>query len=460
MALSAALKVYDQKHFSILSGLGRHFSRSTLTEMKLHLRVFALLLLSLALLVSVNALKEEAEVVPIDADAGLNVKQIIQKRGYAVEEHKVTTSDRYVLTMYRLPKSYDETQRNVSAAPNKPAVYLIHGLLDSSYAYVLNFRAQSLAYILADAGYDVWLGNNRGTTWSREHLDFNPDKDDAYWDFSWDDMGRYDLPAMINYVLNVSKRPTLSYIGHSEGTTQAFVGFTYNQEVAKRVSYFGAMAPVAFLGDSESEIFNLLAHTYVDKFVTAFGVREFLMRSPLINDIVGKFACVFVDVACGTFINALTGPSVNINTTRIHVYITQTPAGTSVKNMGHYAQSIRDDTFRRYDYGCSCSKLLPISLCLSAICKNKAIYGTFEPPTYDLSKMKYPRTHFITGAQDTLATAKDLVKLRSRLPSGTIFSENNVQYGHLDYTWATNANEVIYKDMIAKMKLFEGKEYS
>ncbi|GAB9477831.1 Lysosomal acid lipase/cholesteryl ester hydrolase, partial [Globisporangium polare] len=258
----------------------------------------------------------------------------------------------------------------------------------------------------------------------------------------------YDLPAMINYVLNTSKRPTLSYIGHSEGTTQAFVGFTYNQEVAKRVTYFGALAPVAFLGDSTSEIFNLLAETYIDKWVAAFGVKEFLMRNSLIQDIVGKYACAFVDVACGTLINALTGPSDNINKTRIHVYITQTPAGTSVKNMGHYAQNIREDTFRQYDYGCLCSKLLPISLCLTAICKNKEIYGDFEPPAYDLSKMKYPRTAFIMGKQDSLATAKDIQKLRSRLPTGTIVSEKSVDYGHLDYTWAFNANTMIYPDIL------------
>lgn len=426
--------------------------------MKTH--TLAFLLLSLLFAAFASAVQEDQQATAVvDPDAGLNVKQIVQKRGYAIEEHKVVTADRYILTMFRLPKSYDETQRNVSAAPNKPAVYLIHGLLDSSYAYVLNFRTQSLAYLLADAGYDVWLGNNRGTTWSRAHLDLNPETDDAFWDFTWEDMGKYDLPAMINYVLNVSKRPTLSYIGHSEGTTQAFVGFSLNQEVAKRVSYFGALAPVAFLGDSTSGAFTLLANTYIDEIVAKLGVKEFLMRNSLIQDIIGKFACAFVDEACGTFVNLLTGPSANINTTRIHVYITQTPAGTSVKNMGHYAQSIRDDKFRRFDYGCKCSQLLPIALCLSSICKNKEMYGTFEPPEYDLSQMKYPRTVFITGKEDSLATPKDLAKLRARLPAGTIVSELNTGYNHLDYTWAFNANEVIYKDIIAQIKQYEGKGY-
>ncbi|ETL38614.1 hypothetical protein L916_09809 [Phytophthora nicotianae] len=410
------------------------------------------LLLALCVLFAPTPVRAEQEVAEayIDPDDGLTVMEIVKARGYDVEEHKVTTADNYILTMYHLPKTYTESQLNATAMANKPAVYLIHGLLDSSFTYVCNFRNQSLAFVLADAGYDVWLGNNRGTTWSNQHVTYTTD-DDAYWAFSWQEMALYDMPAMINYVLNSTGHSTLSYVGHSEGTMQAFAGFSVNQELAKKVSYFGALAPVAYLGHITSPIFELMADSYLDVLFTILGVGPFWETNWLIQGILAKYACAFVDQACGSIINALTGPSDNVNTTRLQVYISQTPAGTSVKNMAHFAQGIRDNMFRYYDYGCSCVRALGLALCSKLICKNKEVYGAFDPPAFNLGAVTYPRMGFYTGTDDWLATSTDIAQLRAGLTSATILTDQSVEYNHLDFTWGYNANELIYQDLLAQI---------
>ncbi|EGZ17289.1 hypothetical protein PHYSODRAFT_502128 [Phytophthora sojae] len=428
------------------------------TPYALRFLVVGLVLLLGALTSSANA-ETEVQEATVDPDVGKSVVEIVQARGYAIETHKVTTSDRYVLTMYRLPKTYAESQSGSAADPNKPAVHLQHGLLDSSFTFVSNFRNQSLAYVLADAGFDVWLGNNRGTTWSRSHLDYTTD-DDEFWDFTWEDMGLYDLPAFVKHMLVTTGRSTVSYVGHSEGTTQAFVGFSENQEIAQKVDYFAALAPVAWTGHATAEFFVALAKLKVDKTFLNLGFTSFLPHNDLLTVLLSDVVCTNVAEICNSAISLIAGPSDNLNATRIPVYLSQTPAGTSVKNMAHYAQGIRDDTFASYDYGCSCVRLLGINLCSSLICKNKAVYGSFDPPAYPVGKMVYPRTGFYIGATDTFATSTDIAQIRSALPSGTIVHEKTVAaFSHLDFTWAQNANELVYQDLLSQLKKYAGKAY-
>ena len=86
-----------------------------------------------------------------DPDCDYNITQMIQTKGYLCEEHRVTTSDGYILGVFRIPHGRNSTKQG------RP-VLLMHGLLDASVTWVMNFPSQSLAYMLADAGYDVWLG--------------------------------------------------------------------------------------------------------------------------------------------------------------------------------------------------------------------------------------------------------------------------------------------------------------
>ncbi|KAG5865739.1 hypothetical protein JTB14_023204 [Gonioctena quinquepunctata] len=98
------------------------------------------------------------------------VPQIIKKTGYPFMEYKVKTSDGYILTVFRIP--------NVGS--RKPAVFLMHGVQGTS-AIFLGLGRNSIAFLLYEAGYDVWLGNFRGTEYSEEHETMNVTQRE-YWD--------------------------------------------------------------------------------------------------------------------------------------------------------------------------------------------------------------------------------------------------------------------------------------
>ena len=55
--------------------------------------------------------------------------------------------------------------------------------------------------MLADQGYDVWLGNNRGTKWSQAHVTLDKSQK-SFWNWYQEDMGRQDIPTFIDYILD------------------------------------------------------------------------------------------------------------------------------------------------------------------------------------------------------------------------------------------------------------------
>ena len=164
---------------------------------------------------------------------------MIAEKGYPVEVINTTTEDCYILELHRIPNG-----RLPSASATKAPVLLLHGILGSSADFVMGSPELSLGFILADKGYDVWLGNIRGNTYSRNHCSLNPDET-AFWEFSFDEVGLYDIPAMIDLIKAKTEAKKIFYVGFSMGTTSFFAMANAKEEYLEDLALVSLMAPVA-----------------------------------------------------------------------------------------------------------------------------------------------------------------------------------------------------------------------
>mmetsp|Transcript_14456 Transcript_14456/g.19596 ORF Transcript_14456/g.19596 Transcript_14456/m.19596 type:complete len:163 (+) Transcript_14456:274-762(+) len=97
---------------------------------------------------------------------------------------------------------------------------------------------------LAEAGYDVWIGNNRGTEYCQEHVSLTVE-DKEFWQYSWAEMGRYDDVANIKAIKEHSGANKVFYLGWSQGTAQMFYALAHLEEsfLVDNLYKFVALAP-------------------------------------------------------------------------------------------------------------------------------------------------------------------------------------------------------------------------
>lgn len=122
------------------------------------------------------------------------------------------------------------------------------------------------------------------------------------------------------------------------------------------------------------------------------------------------------------------------------VYLGHTPAGCATRQPVHYAQEHKSGKFRKYDHG-------------SVL--NLIIYGSAEPPNYDLSKITCPVALHYTDS-DLFVDEQDVAKIYRELgnPLGK-FRVSLTTFSHLDFIWGINANTLVYDKTIIIMKSVE-----
>ncbi|XP_039191868.1 lipase member M-like isoform X1 [Crotalus tigris] len=367
-----------------------------------------------------------------NSEAFMNINELIIHKGYLSEEYKVMTTDGYILSLNRIPSG-----RNYQMDfAMKPVVFLQHGLLGDGSNWVTNLAHNSLGFILADAGYDVWIGNSRGNTWSRSHQNLSVSEDE-FWAFSFDEMAKYDLPAVVNFILRKTGQQQLYYVGYSQGAAIAFIAFSAMPELAQKIKMFFALAPVTRIKYAKSSIVKLL--NLPERFLqTLLGKREFLPQKWLVGKALSTFCSrrLFTSV-CGNIFFHLSGYNMrNINMSRINIYVARSPAGTSVQNILHWSQIFRCGLFKSFDWGDEM--------------KNKIKHKQLTPPLYKVDAMTVP-TAVWTGGKDLLSDPKDIAILLPQIKQ--LVSHKSISdWAHLDFIWGLDAPQRMYNEIIDLMK--------
>ncbi|XP_050061037.1 gastric triacylglycerol lipase-like [Aphis gossypii] len=408
-------------------------------------------------------------------DASLSVPKIIKRHGYPSETHIVDTKDGYLLEVHRIPHG-----KNIKQYRNFP-VFLQHGVVASSADWIINGPKKALAYQLADNGFDVWLGNSRGNTYSRTHKSLSPDSEE-FWNFSFHEMGIYDLPATIDYVLERTNRSQLYYIGHSMGSCMFFVMCSMRPEYNYKIRAQISLAPVAYVHHMTSVLNSLVPYaTQIQKASNWVSKGAFLPQNAA-SKLVNKYLCgdnAMNSALCKKYIvykmfgeDSVQFDMVNwLNTyiptkceieqiQHIHlgcylqllnpntmyklllylffpgllpIILGHNPAGTSVKTLIHFAQEITTKNFQQFDFG---------------IEKNLEVYNCSHPPKYNLSNVIAPIA-FYYAKNDILADPLDVVELYSRLPNRLGINLIKFdQFNHVDFLYSKNVTEMVYQSVM------------
>ncbi|CAK1598737.1 unnamed protein product [Parnassius mnemosyne] len=354
----------------------------------------------------------------------LDSVQLITKYNYPVQKHLVVTEDGYLLNIFRIPK-------------RGTPVLLVHGIGDSSDSWMVLGPKSSLAFRLADAGFDVWLFNSRGNKYSKGHVKNLSKK--QYWNFSFEEMGSKDLPATIDYILSATSESKLSYVGFSQGTTIFFVLCSMRPTYNSKINQAILLAPVAEINNIKIPLINFYTKSYdMFTFLAAAGVNEVFSSNVLLNIYHANVCNLKSPVRWLCELEFYTNFGLSklgkFSGERLPIITSHIPAGTSSKTFLHFLQGYIFKSFRRFDYGEQI---------------NVKIYNSIIPPMYELSKIDTPLI-LVASESDWLSTVEDVKVLRENLPNIVNYVELNktLDFTHLEFVYGERANLVINERVI------------
>lgn len=169
---------------------------------------------------------------------------MIRNHGYPCEIHHFTTEDGFILEYHRVPHGFKDRD----LTKKRPPVILVHGLSLTSVQDFGKGPKKGLGYLLADNGFDVWAANHRGNHFSRNHTHLDWIKNQTeYFDFSFHEIGYYDIPAAMDYITNVTGIDNMFYVGNSLGGSIFLTFGPTRPEYVKRIKLAVLISPAGYM---------------------------------------------------------------------------------------------------------------------------------------------------------------------------------------------------------------------
>lgn len=105
--------------------------------------------------------------------------------------------------------------------------------------------------IIIIQSYTTSIGNSRGNVYSTDHISLDPNgsrkQRSEFWSHSFHEIGYYDVPASIDFVLGKTNQMKLQFIGHSQGAAAFFVMASERPEYNDKIAMMHALAPAVYL---------------------------------------------------------------------------------------------------------------------------------------------------------------------------------------------------------------------
>lgn len=85
-----------------------------------------------------------------------------------------------------------------------------------------------------------------------------------------------------------------------------------------------------------------------------------------------------------------------------------------------------------------------------------AVYKSRTPPDYPLDRIQGMNFHLYYGTTDTVMAKRDVYKLVERLQERNSISVTEIEnFNHLDYIFASNVTEILYRPVFRALQLLE-----